>query len=246
MNISYYGHPLEMYPGCVNKETGEDKRVCKQYYFEEEPKILNYEYLSETTLSKKDMTHTISVFMEDVNHVKDGKYDDPDDVVVNTPTHFTKLPTLYRQLKEDPCLHYPIWYYPNGNMFSGLGRTLIITRYFREMTLDKVVCNTQDGGSVQDLIDRISQSRYWKNKSLTGMNAVVMIANVEAPPHQLFVRQLEFSDKISDQFLSGPWVESYLHMDDLWREMKKLILSFDTSEPRDYLRLLDELIRIDA
>ena len=117
--------------------------------------------------------------MEDVNHVKDGKYDDPDDVVVNTPTHFTKLPTLYRQLKEDPCLHYPIWYYPNGNMFSGLGRTLIITRYFREMTLDKVVCNTQDGGSVQDLIDRISES-ILENKSLTGMNAVVMIANVEA------------------------------------------------------------------
>ena len=51
----------------MNKETEEDTRVCKQYYFEEEPE-LNYEYLSETTV-KEDMTHTISVFMEDVNHV---------------------------------------------------------------------------------------------------------------------------------------------------------------------------------
>jgi len=247
MNIFYYGHPLEMYPGCVNKETDEDTKVCKQYFFKEYPSVLNYEYLSETTLSKRDIIHTFSTFIEDVNHVREGKYDDPNDVVVNTPTHFTKLPYLYKELSESPCLHYPIWYYPNGNMFSGLGRTLIIARYFRDMTFDKVLCNTESGGSVEDLIERIGSSRYWKDRPLTNLNAFVMLANVEAPPHQLFVRQLEFSsDNPSDKFLSGPWVERFLDMQDLWKEMKKLILDSHLSELRDYKELLDKLVQITA
>ena len=78
--------------------------------------------------------------------------DDPDGDAWVQYTHFTKLPNLSQTTKRgsmSPLSNMVLP--PNGNMFSGSVELTPLPGISGDDFFDKVVCNTQDGGLVQDL-----------------------------------------------------------------------------------------------
>ena len=198
-------------------------------------KISQFKYHRNSPLTERHKEHSFKTFIDDVNDVFEGKYDG-EDPVRYPRTHFTTLPFLYKVIRDDQ-IKYPIYHTidPTSPMQeTGLSRTLVATQFFPDVCMDRVEYLVKPGGSLLELIEDISNNDYWNGKDID--NAFILSCKGTMFPRNTYVMGVEFNE--TNQHVLGPWMGKVYQEEDMWYDMKRLILQSDG----DYKALLQKLV----
>lgn len=198
-------------------------------------KISQFKYHRNSPLTAKDKEYSFKTFIDDVNDVLEGKYDS-EDAVKYPHTHFTALPFLYKEVKDNQ-IKYPLYHtadLTSPMQETGLCRRLILTQFFPDIPMDRVEYLVKPGGSLQELIENISNNDYWNGKSID--NAFILSCKGTMFPRNTYVMGVEFNE--TNQHVLGPWLGKLYDRSDMWYDMKRLILQSDG----DYKALLQRLV----
>lgn len=229
------------------------------------PKFLDFEYEYDLTVTE-DMQGLDSSYMQswirDVNEVKAGLYDYPDQA--RPFTHFTKLAYMYVELSIHQHYKYPIFYSPKGHAINGGSRMLIQSQYFPELKWDAVRFKFNDNlkNTLDPLIDAILKNKYWSklenSLSEPRVRALLEQEKIHATTNEYFYSLSDICFTQQPLFIFGKdwsvgadYVESYDYSiivekisrtQKLWEDIRCLIKSYPLHVTEDYKALLDVVV----
>ncbi len=197
-------------------------------------KISKFKYYDKTQVTDDDKHESFEQFIQDVHDVKSGKYDS--DSLEYPRSHFTALPFLYRDIKKND-VKYPTFYTPDPTSpmkLTGVCRKLVLSHFFPYTLLDRVHYSVQKGGNLYELIENISTNIYWSTENVN--SACVLACKGTMYPAHTYVMGVEFNEPNPHPL--GPWSGRVYEEEDMWYDMKRLIVKSDC----DYEKLLQKLV----
>lgn len=159
---------------------------------------------------------------------------------------FNKFPFLYKALVEDGIYKMPFVFNPNGKQCAGHGRGLISSIYFPDNEFDFIFYekNIGDFSVVENVVDSISKTDYWKNINLSNKKATCIVESLD---NINYIKCVEFDDitfKGSGYNGEGFYLGNLDQDTELWEKMYSTIKEVSLDNIRDYKNLLDKIIQI--
>jgi hypothetical protein len=191
--------------------------------------IAEFEYIADTLVDSTDKQSSFDTFVSDVEDVIQGKYDG-NNYIEYPRTHFTSLPFLYKELSEGGCT-YPMYKTPDLTSpirETGNCRTLILSHFLPHIPIDRVVFQPKSGGKLSNLIDLIRKGKEVDQVSVLSCMGTMW-------PRRTYIMGIEFDREAHPL---GPWLGKIYEEEDMWHDMKRLILQSDG----EYKKLLDKLV----
>jgi hypothetical protein len=156
-------------------------------------------------------------------------------------TMFTKLPYLYRDLEKSGRYIFPIFmkslYRKEKDIeqTSGLGKTLISSRYFPKNNIDVLVSDrkNQDSSKTKKLQEFLE---YFCSKSNINENIQVVLQKYLDDTDEYYVECMEIENSKSNFF------DQTLESLELWKYIYNTVVDFEINKVTDYKILLDKIV----
>lgn len=247
MNIKYFGGFESRY------------ELGKEIIFEDKDiKFFSFQYFSDAKFNERMKLNSINNFINDVNTLFNSKSFEE----VKFKADISRFPILYKDIERDRSFKMPFIFSPIGNprvsdplskfklrQSTGNGRALIACQYFPDIKFDYIVNNTSISGLdvSEKLVSNIKDSKYWKNKDLSGMHSMLQI---EQLGEINFVANIEFDYKWKHDpnvyYTDAPYAIEIEENIELCKMVYKKAKETKFEETKDYLNFLDKIILYDC
>jgi hypothetical protein len=227
------------------------------------PRFLDFDYnynLDVTEEMQGINSSYIQTWVEDVNEVKAGLYDQYH--ALYPFTHFTKLAYMYVELLNNGHYKFPILYSPHGHAINGGSRMLVQTQFFPHLQWDAVryKFNDHTTHTLDPLVNAILKNKYWQNNNNNATRVRALLEkespSAESTDYYYSLSDIEFTQRplfvfgkdwtagtdYLENFDYSTMVEKISQTTKLWDKIRYIIKKYPTKTLTDYKDLLDIVV----